>query len=305
MVLPGTKIEVLASSIKNKGPNIGSIGYVVKSWNPMFVPMQFLTHLKEYGAVNGNAMFSKLTLQSIEIVFTRFGKKGRARIKHRTIQHVLIPPSVVSKTDVKWAKRFANAINSYSKGNTEDTAFRLIVSLEEPPQPIEEIPFHDIVAKTYSMLLYLLRSRNFLNVTVGEVPEGLVYYRRSLKEAININQGLLTKRSWAVLREIALDTKYDDAYKQELHERFMHPAIVAIRAALSHELGIQFRKDIKTLGGNVANSLFLLDSALVTQILNNGLNPLNRNRFDRASLAKNLTKIEDMKNALRSLSTAR
>jgi hypothetical protein len=302
MVLPGTKIKVLASSAQNKGPNSGSIGYVSQAWNPMFVPVQLFRHLKEYGIVRKDTSYPMLTTQSINIVFTRFGLKGRPVVKQTTIQHLRIAPDVATTINNKWAKMLAKAVTTYSKGKSGNSAIRLIGPLKESPEVIDKESFHDIVAKTYSMSLYLHRNRDFASLVSNTAPGGIMYHNRSLTDVINFRQEFLTKRSWAILKAIAIDTKHDKEYKKALLDTYLLPTIVSLQKALSHHVAAELRNSARKLGSELLCDLLLINTDLQTQILEM---QLLQNRINRTTFVKRLTGLEDMKKALRSLATAR
>ena len=258
--VPGTKIKVIASNCPGKGPHAGSVGYIVKTYHSTFPPGTLARHMKGYGVTNSTNLAS-IYSRAIDVVFTRFGRNGKSRISRKSIRCVL--PELPEKITEKWAKMFLKSVVTFGIGKygqvIPSNRINVIIPILEEPVSIKDMSFEELLAKTYSMLIYAIRhpaislsSNNGPNNNSGfhlGPPKSKKYVNRTAFGNLGDKDRAVirNKHIWAVVKEMATKPKvYTDGHRKVMREEVIEPAYKALQLLLAHTL----YHDINRIGSN-------------------------------------------------------
>ena len=235
IILSGTKVQVLASNGKKRGPNVGSIGYVsgVLSSGGLIYPA--FKHMRSYmERVSHKASILNLNRRvaesgTVRIVFTRFGYKGRPRIVAKTLMCVVPMVPLTTKRTMKMFLKGVTTIQAPSKSVVA------IAPIKEDYTSIETLDMVDLVAQIYSYVLYLNSNRTFSSVYNISGQQVRPYtHNKTIVDCVDLSNLPLTKVCCALLRQIAINKYNNPAYKEALlHDNFV-PAIIALKRVVAH-----------------------------------------------------------------------
>jgi len=234
IILPGTKVQVLASNGKKRGPNAGSVGYVsgVLSSGGLIYPV--FKHIRNYiERVPHKTSMLNLDRKvaengTVRIVFTRFGYKGRPRIVTKTLTCIVPMVPLTTKRTMKTFLKGITTIKVPSKCIA-------IAPIDEDYTSIEDLDMVDLVAQIYSYVLYLNSNRTFSSVYNISGQQVRPYtHNKTIVDCVDLSNLPLTKVCCALLRQIAINKYNNPAYKEALlHDNFV-PAIIALRRIAAH-----------------------------------------------------------------------
>ena len=226
MIQPGTKIEVLASNKRNKGPNVGSIGFVVTTSvvlgaqifrfsataKTLLSYCEFAKHNTDSGFLDICLSMSKggakkLSLIKALVVFNRFGAKGRFRIDTKQLLIIVPMAPLKSKRTVKGFLKGVTVSGSNVKNLARYTA---ITTLPQYPMPLEAMNGRDLLTRLYTYTLAVAKEPEFrgrYNMT-GEIL-GKRIHNKAIIDEMDLSKLPLTKTCQMLLKQIAVG-KYDD-----------------------------------------------------------------------------------------------
>jgi len=306
MILPGTKIEVMASNKHDKGPNTGSIGYMANVYSSTFLTStRSVRHLKSYteAAMHKNALLNyklhMFQLLTSNVVFTRFGHKGRKRMESKNVK-ILIPN--VALTTMRTLKTFLKGVSSL---RTPAARYIVVAPIPREPVNLHGLPFEELIAILYSHIIYLNHNpifRSYYNLT-GERRPNQYKHNWTVADFINLAQLPVSKASCALLKELAVDNGNGGLYKQTLCDDTIIPTIQALKRITGHFVKL----DIDTVVAGMlrvfptsrtAYTLQNLDNSVIKYIIQTKVLP--ESHSPASEIIKN---IQTMKKLYRSLST--
>jgi hypothetical protein len=274
MILPGTKIEIIASNKRGKGPNIGSIGYVANIYGITALPVSAVRHLKAYTEVTPhkkpilNYKWRKFQLISAGVVFTRFGRKGRTRIRLKNVR-IIVPNVALTKT--RTFKTFLKGVNRLNFNNEWYTA---IASLPDNVEHLHKLPLEEFVARLYCHTLYLLKNTTFCRTcgVFGNYVPAPTAHNKTIMDFIDLHKFLLSTTSFTLLKQVALDKYNNELYQQALYEEELIPAMQALKIITAHFIKLEIdtitTKMLRVLpASREVYTLQFLDDSILKEIL--------------------------------------
>lgn len=243
MILPGTKIEVIASNKRNKGPNVGSIGFVASTSRmngahafrfnvaatSLISHCEFAKHNADSGlfdtciSMKKGSTTKKLSLVRAVVVFNRFGAKGRFRLEAKPIFIVVPMAPLKSKRTVK----------GFLKGFTTlkvAARYTAVTTLPQRPTLLKEMNGKELLTRLYAYTLAAARSPEFKGryAMTGEL---LVKrdYNRTIIDDMDLSRLPLTKSCQTLLRRAAIGNYDEEVYRKVIADNNVVQAVRDMR----------------------------------------------------------------------------
>jgi len=300
LFMPGKKVMVLASNSMKKGIPIGSIGYTsyttsvhIKSYT-----RPQLKHMKEYGILKGPAYSQASGKIYISVIFYKFGKNGKPCIKRKQVGHVF--PSLEVAPTVKYAKTYLKAVNKLPNA-FRDKNMVVLCGLDEI-ESIENMSFNQMIAYLYSLILNINYNSYFNDIRMERKHGHDGEHAESVLDRVNLDNIIITKNNWKVIRALTRDINKDTLYKSALCKEHIIPTIIALRSMIGQieKATIMAQGTQNILNGHtLPYTSYFMDQPIRRCIIAGGLTFGNTDKRDN-SIANG----DALKRILRSLSTS-